>query len=397
MLGAGTESGLEAPPQTGHDGAAIMLYETVLRPLLYRLPPEPAHHLAMRALRAMHAVPGASAALRWLLRPDDPMLSVDVLGLRFPTPVGLAAGFDKDAVAFEPLGALGFGHVEVGTLTGEAQPGNPLPRLFRLPADRALVNRMGFNNRGSADAVARLAKRPRRTVVGVNVGKTKAVLPERAIADYVASTERLAAHADYFVVNVSSPNTPGLRDLQAVESLRPLLRAVREALDVAAPTRVPLLVKIAPDLADADVDAVADLALELGLDGIIATNTTIARSGLRSDPARIDGIGAGGLSGPPVAARALAVLRRLRARVGDRIVLVAVGGIETADDAWARVRAGASLVQVYTGFVYGGPLVARRIALGLRAKAEAAGFARVQDAVGTDAAAAAAVAAPILH
>ncbi|HJL31814.1 MAG TPA: quinone-dependent dihydroorotate dehydrogenase, partial [Polyangiaceae bacterium LLY-WYZ-15_(1-7)] len=319
----------------------------------------------------------------------------------FPTPVGLAAGFDKDAVAFEALGALGFGFVEVGTLTGEGQVGNPQPRLFRLPADRALINRMGFNNHGSAAAAPRLAGR-RRTIVGVNVGKTKVVPEERAIEDYVASTRRLGASADYFVVNVSSPNTPGLRDLQAVEKLRPLLAAVRATLDEVAPPapasgpetrgrryraprRVPLLVKIAPDLADADVDAVAELALELGLEGIIATNTTIARSGLQTGAAALERIGAGGLSGAPLKARALEVMRRLRRRVGERLVLVGVGGIESVDDAWARIRAGATLVQLYTAFVYEGPTLPRRLALGLAERARAEGFERVVDAVGVDA------------
>lgn len=329
--------------------------------------------------------------------PIDPTLEVDALGIRFPTPVGLAAGFDKNAEGFEALGALGFGHVEVGTLTGQGQVGNPKPRLFRLQRDRAVINRMGFNNRGSADAVARL-ERPRSTIVGVNIGKTKVVPESEAIDDYVASTQRLGQLADYFVVNVSSPNTPGLRDLQAVSKLRPLLTAVRAELDrvgkgvatgndfrgrrfrPVSSRRVPLLVKIAPDLADDDIDAVADLALELNLDGIIATNTTISREGLQTDP---QPFGAGGLSGAPLKSRSSAVLRRLRARVGTQLTLIAVGGIENADDAWDRIVAGASLVQLYTAFIYEGPLLARRIALGLATRAKQAGFERVQDAVGT--------------
>src|SRR5690606_8422648 len=253
------------------------------------------------------------------------------------------AGFDKDAVGVDALARLGFGFVEVGTLTAHAQPGNDKPRMFRLSADRALVNRMGFNNRGSADAARRLA-RPRRVPVGVNLGKSKITPEERAAEDYAVSTERLAPYADYLVVNVSSPNTPGLRDLQAVEKLRPILLAVREAAARVTERPPPLLVKIAPDLSDADVDAVADLALDVRLDGIIATNTTVSRAGLRAPDAVVRACGPGGLSGPPLAARALEVLRRLRARVGDRLVLVAVGGIEDADDAWERVLAGASLV-----------------------------------------------------
>jgi dihydroorotate dehydrogenase len=239
--------------------------------------------------------------------------------------------------------------------------------MFRLPADRALVNRMGFNNDGAAVAAARLRRRPRGgPVVGVNIGKTRAVPDQEAAADYAASARAVADVADYVVVNVSSPNTPGLRDLQAAGRLRPVLVAVREALDAAPGSRrVPLLVKIAPDLAEPDVDAVADLAVELGLDGIIATNTTVSREGLVSSQAEVTAAGAGGLSGPPLRAPALAVLRRLRERAGDRLVLIAAGGIETPDDAWERLAAGATLVQAYTGFIYGGPLWPRRMHAGL--------------------------------
>jgi dihydroorotate dehydrogenase len=300
------------------------------------------------------------------------VLRVRALGLEFPGPLGLAAGFDKDARATAGLGALGFGFVEVGTVTARAQPGNPRPRMFRLPADRALVNRMGFNNDGSAAAAARLRRRRAGgPVVGVNIGKTRAVPDQDAAADYAASAQAVADVADYVVVNVSSPNTPGLRDLQAADRLRPVLVAVREALDAATGSagagyrRVPLLVKIAPDLAEQDVDAVADLAVELGLDGIIATNTTVSRDGLASSAAEVTAAGAGGLSGPPLRAPALAVLRRLRKRAGDRLVLIAAGGIETPDDAWERLAAGATLVQAYTGFIYGGPLWPRRMHAGL--------------------------------
>ncbi|MBC7171537.1 MAG: quinone-dependent dihydroorotate dehydrogenase, partial [Polyangiaceae bacterium] len=325
-----------------------MIYRWLLRPLFYRLPAETAHHLAMLALRLVSTVPGFASLLRFMLLPRRSSLEVSALGQRFPTPVGLAAGFDKDAVVYDALTGLGFGFVEVGTLTALAQPGNPRPRLFRLPRDRALVNRMGFNNRGSLEAASRLA-RPRASLVGVNIGKSKVVPEADAIGDYVESARRVARHSDYVAVNVSSPNTPGLRDLQAVDKLRPLLAAVRVALDEASTTRrIPLLVKIAPDLADADVDAVAEMALSLGLDGIIATNTTIARSGLTSAPEAIAAVGAGGLSGAPLFGRSLEVLRRLRARTGNRLVLVSVGGIETAEQAFERIRAGATLVQVYT-------------------------------------------------
>ena len=374
------------------------MYELVYRVLLRRLPAEAAHAAGFWLIRVAGAVPGGPWLLRRWLAPRDPVLRVRALGLDLPGPLGLAAGFDKDARGAAALGALGFAFVEVGTVTARAQPGNPRPRMFRLPADRALVNRMGFNNAGAAAAAERLrtrrtqrARRVRRggphpVAVGVNIGKTKAVPADEAIADYVASARLVAGVADYVVVNVSSPNTPGLRDLQAVSSLRPLLAAVREALDDSVPEgrRVPLLVKIAPDLADGDVDAIADLAVELGLDGIIATNTTIARPALASDPALVAAAGAGGLSGAPLRPRALEVLRRLHARAGDRLVLIAAGGIETADDAWERIAAGATLVQAYTGFIYGGPRWPRRLQDCLAARVRAAGLTSVSEARGTE-------------
>jgi dihydroorotate dehydrogenase len=405
------------------------VYGLVYRVLLRRLPAETAHAAGFWLIRVAGAMPGGNWLLRRWFTPRDPVLRVRALGLDLPGPLGLAAGFDKDARGADALGALGFAFVEVGTVTAQAQPGNPRPRMFRLPADRALINRMGFNNAGAAVAAERLqrradrirrarqarrarwARRTRRTrggsppvAVGVNIGKTRVVPPEKAIADYVASARLVAGVAGYVVVNVSSPNTPGLRDLQAVSSLRPLLTAVREALDgavrgvpgagsgtagdpegVAGVTRrVPLLVKIAPDLADGDVDAIADLAVELGLDGIIATNTTTARPGLASDPAEVAAAGAGGLSGAPLRPRALEVLRRLHTRAGDRLVLIAAGGIETADDAWERIAAGATLVQAYTGFIYGGPGWPGRLQDDLARRARAAGLTSISEARGTE-------------
>jgi len=343
------------------------MYRLLYSVLLRRLPAETVHRLSFRGLRAIEATPGAMRLVRRLCGPRDDALRVRALGLDFPSPVGLAAGFDKDAEAYNALGAFGFGFVEIGTVTARPQPGNPRPRLFRLVRDRAIVNRMGFNNEGARAAADRLRGR-RRVIVGVNIGKTKVVPEDEAAADYVQSTERLAALADYLVVNVSSPNTPGLRDLQAVEHLRPLLTQVREAARRATPRHVPLLVKIAPDLADPDVDAVADLALELGLDGVIATNTTISREGLESRTREVEAVGAGGLSGPPLKERSLEVLRRLRERVGDRLVLVSVGGVETADDVAERLEAGATLVQAYTGLIYGGPFWLRGINRALAAR-----------------------------
>ena len=343
------------------------MYRFAFDHLLTRTDPEKAHHAGFKAIRA--ARPLARAGSRLL--PDDP---VEAMGIRFRNRLGLAAGFDKNAVGIDGLGALGFGHVEIGTVTGEPQPGNPTPRLFRLPADRAVVNRMGFNNDGAEVVARRLADRTRGLharrgpVLGVNIGKTKVVPEEDAVRDYEKSAGLLAPYADYLVVNVSSPNTPGLRDLQAVEKLEPLLRAVRRRADEVTSDRaraVPLLVKIAPDLSDDDVLAVADLATALDLDGIIATNTTISRAGLATPTADVEAIGAGGLSGRPLTERSLEVLRLLKGRVGDDLTLVGVGGITTCDDACARIDAGATLVQGYTGFVYEGPLWPARIVRGL--------------------------------
>ena len=335
-------------------------YDVLFKRGLTRIDPERAHHLGFRAVRA------AAPAMRRLNRPGAP---VEAMGLTFPNLLGLAAGFDKSAVGIDGLAALGFGHIEVGTVTGQPQPGNPQPRLFRLPADGAVVNRMGFNNHGAEAVAQRLAawrngKRHGETpVLGVNIGKTKAV-PEddqaAVEADYTMSTRLLSPYADYLVVNVSSPNTPGLRSLQSVEWLGPLLASVRAHAD-----QVPLLVKIAPDLVDEDVLAVADLAVELSLDGIIATNTTISRAGLVSSEGEIEAAGAGGLSGRPLTARAEAVMRLLRDRVGPDLTLIGVGGITTVDDAQARLAAGATLLQGYSAFIYEGPLWPRRIVRGL--------------------------------
>ncbi|MEO7033271.1 MAG: quinone-dependent dihydroorotate dehydrogenase [Polyangiaceae bacterium] len=352
------------------------MYRLFFQGVLRWLPTEWVHHVALAWLRGFMFLFGGLA--RRLLCTSNPKLAVNALGLRFPHPIGLAAGFDKNATAYEALAGLGFGFVEVGTVTGQAQPGNPKPRLFRLPADRALINRMGFNNLGARVVATHLTAK-RSVPIGVNIGKTKIVTEENAASDYVASTRLLGPLADYFVVNVSSPNTPGLRNLQAVELLRPLLSAVQAELATISPRR-PLLVKIAPDLNDADIDAIADLALELELDGIIATNTTISRSGLSSAPERVEAIGAGGLSGAILKARSLEVLTRLHRRLrahstGEKqLTLISVGGIESAEDVWARLRAGASLVQLYTGFVYGGPLLVSSLRRGLERRLAASEF-----------------------
>ncbi|MBP0458533.1 quinone-dependent dihydroorotate dehydrogenase [Streptomyces montanisoli] len=363
------------------------MYALFFRLFFRRMDAERAHRTAFRWIRLAVRVPVLRTYVAAALAPRYTGLRTEALGLRMHGPFGLAAGFDKNAVAIDGMAMLGFDHVEIGTVTARPQPGNPPRRLFRLVPDRALINRMGFNNDGSAAVAARLRARREvfRTVVGVNIGKTKVVPEDEAVGDYVTSAERLAPHADYLVVNVSSPNTPGLRDLQAVDRLRPLLAAVRDAADRSVPgRRVPLLVKIAPDLADDDIDAVADLAVDLGLDGIIATNTTIARDGLGlTSPAGLTGE-TGGLSGAPLKRRSLEVLRRLYARVGDRLTLVGVGGVEDAEDAWERILAGATLVQGYSAFIYEGPFWARAIHKGLDARLAASPYRTLADAVGAD-------------
>ena len=337
------------------------MYPTLFSLVLSKLDPELAHRLAFLVIRALPAV-GLGGLVRRFTAPD-PSLAVEALGLRFDSPFGLAAGFDKDGEGVIGLGDLGFGHVEVGTITARPQPGNDKPRLFRLIPDRAVINRMGFNNHGAGAAANRLLavrRKHRRPVLGVNIGKSRVVAVEDATADYLLSARALAPVADYLVVNVSSPNTPGLRGLQELDLLAPLLRAVKEVAE-----EKPLLVKIAPDLTDGQVVRIAGLVVELGLAGIIATNTTVSREGLRSDSAAIEAAGAGGLSGVPLAARSLDVLRLIRQNAPAELCVISVGGVETAEDVQQRLDAGATLVQGYTAFLYRGPLWARQINRGL--------------------------------
>ena len=334
-----------------------MFYRFIFKNVFAKMDPEQAHHLVMFVIRVAGAI-GLTRLAR--LRPTG-RGAVQAFGLHFDAPFGLAAGFDKNAVAIKALGDLGFSHVEIGTVTAIAQSGNDKPRLFRLIEDRALINRMGFNNQGAQVVAKRLealrakhgSKLP---VIGVNIGKSRVVEVEDAVDDYRTSARLLSPFADYVAVNVSSPNTPGLRSLQSVESLRPILVAVQEEA-----AGKPILVKIAPDLADEDVLAVADLSLELGLAGVIATNTTISREGLKTDAARVAAIGAGGLSGAPLKRRSIEVLELLAKRLGSRIAIISVGGIETGEEAAARLAAGATLVQGYSGYIYEGPFWARSV------------------------------------
>ena len=318
---------------------------------------ERAHHLVMAAIRFAGLL-GLTKLARVRATGRG---SVQAFGLHFDAPFGLAAGFDKNAVAIKALGELGFSHIEIGTVTAIAQDGNEKPRLFRLIADRALINRMGFNNQGAQVIAQRLEKLRAKNlknlpVIGVNIGKSKVVDVENAVDDYRQSAKLLAPHADYLAVNVSSPNTPGLRSLQSVEALEPILKAViQESLGK------PVLVKIAPDLANEDIAAVADLAIDLGLAGVIATNTTIGRENLKTDPEKVAQFGAGGLSGAPLKDRSLEVLRLLHARMNGKAAIISVGGIETPEEAAERIANGATLVQGYSGWIYSGPLWARRI------------------------------------
>ncbi|ARC56772.1 Dihydroorotate dehydrogenase (quinone) [Frondihabitans sp. 762G35] len=338
-------------------------YHFVFSKFFVRMDPERAHHLAFRVIRAVPIFPGIRALSRRYTHPHR-SLRVTTLGLTFPSPFGVAAGFDKDARGIAGLGALGFGHVEVGTITARPQPGNDRPRLFRLVRDHAVVNRMGFNNGGAvkaAGAIGRARHLRSRPVIGVNIGKSRVVDVDDAIDDYLVSTRLLAPLADYLAVNVSSPNTPGLRGLQELDRLTPLLTAIRDAAGT-----TPVLVKIAPDLDD---DAVRDVGLlvgELGLSGVIATNTTLSREGLLSAAADVERAGAGGLSGAPLAARSLEVLKVLREVVPAETCVISVGGVFTAAQVQERLDAGATLVQGYTGFLYLGPLWARQINRGLR-------------------------------
>ncbi|QAY61575.1 quinone-dependent dihydroorotate dehydrogenase [Microbacterium protaetiae] len=349
------------------------MYPFLFRTVLSRLDAEFAHHCGMIVIRVLGVRPFAWAT-RALTAPD-PALRTRVLGLDFDSPFGVAAGFDKNVVGVRGLSALGFGHVEVGTVTAIPQDGNPKPRLFRLIPDRAVINRMGFNNRGAQAAASRLRRLRRstrhRAVIGVNIGKSRVVDVADATADYVRSATALAPLADYLAVNVSSPNTPGLRGLQAVQTLRPLLQAVQDAAGA-----TPLLVKIAPDLPDDEIAAIATMAVDLGLAGIIVTNTTISRAGLSTDPALVAAAGEGGLSGAPLKQRALEVLRQVRAVVPREFAVIAAGGVETAADVTERLDAGADLVQGYTAFLYRGPFWARQINRGLSRSLSGRGAAR---------------------
>ncbi|MFO0724500.1 MAG: quinone-dependent dihydroorotate dehydrogenase [Myxococcota bacterium] len=352
------------------------------RAILFRLDAERAHDLVLRSMALAARSRALTALARWIYcPPPHPGLGQELFGIRFPSPVGLAAGLDKNGVAIDLWAALGFGFVEVGTVTpGQGQPGNDKPRLARLKADRALVNRMGFNNRGVDALVERLKVRRSTIPVGANLGKAKITPNERAAEDYLYGLRAVWAHVDYITINISSPNTPGLRDLQAVDALAPLLEAIvseGRALAAAGGKKRPILLKISPDLADDDLDRAADVAKATGVDGIIATNTTLRREGLLERPP-IEG----GISGAPLKARAAECAARLSRRVGDALPIVGVGGIESGQDAYDRLRAGASLVQVYSALIYSGPSIVGQIAESLFALLQRDGYSRVGEVSG---------------
>lgn len=340
------------------------MYKRIVLPILFRFDAEAIHHFATSALKITLAIPG----MRWLARRlyvvDDPRLRRTVFGIDFPNPVGIAAGFDKNAELVTELDCLGFGFVEIGTVTPRPQPGNPKPRLFRLKADGGLINRMGFNNKGAGPAAGRLRSLGQQVIVGGNIGKNKDTPNDEALNDYRLCFEELFDTVDYFVVNVSSPNTPGLRDLQEREPLTRLLMALQQD-NLAKQKSKPILLKIAPDLTDSQLDDIVAIVAETHIAGVIATNTTISRADLKTDAQMVSDMGAGGVSGLPVRNRSTEVIRYLHQKSGGAFPIIGVGGIFTADDAREKLEAGASLVQVYTGFIYEGPGMAKRICRGI--------------------------------
>ena len=335
------------------------MYKAIIRPLFFCFDPEKIHHFAFKSLKVLNAIPGFSRLSRVLYKVNDPRLKRTVFGLEFDNPVGLAAGFDKEAKLYDELANLGFGFIEIGTLTPKGQEGNPKPRLFRLPQDSALVNRMGFNNEGVEAAVTRLKNRKTKVLIGGNIGKNKITPNELAKDDYYKAFNALYEYVDYFAVNVSSPNTPNLRALQDKEPLMALLKMLKDEM-ATKPNHKPILLKIAPDLTDSQLDDIIAIVAEVKIEGIIAANTTIDRSMLKSDKAEVDAIGAGGLSGKPVRARSTEVIAYLHQKSNGAFPIIGVGGIYTAEDAIEKMKAGASLVQVYSGFIYEGPSMVKK-------------------------------------
>jgi dihydroorotate dehydrogenase len=336
------------------------MYKWLIRPLLFSVDAEKIHHFVFRFLKFQCKVPGIKNLLRFFFAIDDPRLEKKLFGITFKNRVGLAAGFDKDARLIDELGSLGFGFIEIGTLTPLPQAGNDKPRLFRLPADGALINRMGFNNEGVNAAIERLKKRKSKVIIGGNIGKNKNTPNEKALDDYAICFESLFPYVDYFVLNISSPNTPGLRELQDKEPLRKLLLYIKQ-LGAAKPMYKPILLKIAPDLVDTQLDDIIEILKETKLDGVVATNTTVSRANLTTNQAEVQAIGNGGLSGKPLAERSTEIVRYLRLKLGPDFPIIGVGGIMSTADAINKLKAGADLIQIYTGFIYEGPGFVKKI------------------------------------
>ncbi|PCJ87569.1 MAG: dihydroorotate dehydrogenase (quinone) [Flavobacteriales bacterium] len=340
------------------------MYKIFIKPILFLFPPEFIHHFTEKLLRFSLYIPAKHFFLRKIYSVEKPKLEKEVFGLKFPNPVGLAAGFDKNATMFDALASFGFGFIEIGTVTPEPQQGNPKPRMFRLKEDDALINRMGFNNDGAEVIVKRLKKRKTDIIIGGNIGKNKTTPNENAIDDYEKCFEALFGVVDYFVVNVSSPNTPNLRELQEKEPLKKILFHLQQ-LNSEKPKRKPILLKIAPDLTNEQLDDIIEIVKETHIDGVVATNTTISRENLKSHPdtigTNIKSIGAGGLSGKPLASRSTEVINYLSEKSGKAFPIIGVGGIHSPEDAIDKLKAGADLVQVFTGFVYEGPGLVKKI------------------------------------
>ena len=336
------------------------MYKSLIRPILFLIPPERIHILIVGALKILHFLGITNLIKHIFFGFRHPSLERDVFGLKFENPVGLAAGFDKDAQLIDVMDNFGFGFIEIGTLTPKPQPGNSKPRLFRLKKDKALINRMGFNNQGIGSAILRLKKRKSKIIVGGNIGKNKITTNENAFQDYMYCLNELYDYVDYFVVNISSPNTPNLRELQSKEPLQALLRTLKDEIEKRE-VRKPLLLKIAPDLNDAQLSDIVDIVNAIKLDGIVATNTTIERDDLDTPPEKITEIGEGGLSGKPLASRSTEIIRFLRERLDEEVPIIGVGGIMSAQDAIDKLEAGAALVQIYTGFIYEGPALIKSI------------------------------------
>jgi len=332
----------------------------IVRVFLFLFNPELIHHISFKLIKFGAIIPGKMWAWRLLYKVRDTRLEREVFGLKFENPVGLAAGFDKDAKLFDELASFGFGFVEIGTVTPLPQEGNPTPRLFRLKEDSALINRMGFNNQGLEAVVARLRRKKSNIIIGGNIGKNKETPNDKAVEDYEICFEKLFPYVDYFAVNVSSPNTPGLRDLQQKVPLTVLLNRLQE-LNSQKEKRKPILLKIAPDLTNEQLDDIIEIVAETKIDGVVATNTTIDRSRLKTDKTKVEAIGNGGLSGQPLKARSTEVIKYLSVKSNKAFPIIGVGGIDSKEDALGKIDAGASLVQIYTGFIYEGPALIKRI------------------------------------